>query len=104
MDLKQLEQKLIRAARQHAPPDDVPAGFERRVAAHLRSRVVPDLFSLWSQALWRAAAPCTAIMLCLGAWSWYSQANATPATDWSQDFDTLVLAGIDLDSSNDLSR
>lgn len=63
MDTEPLRQRLIRAARGIAPDDRVPPAFEARVMASLRSRPSPDPISLWTTFLWRAVAPCGAIML-----------------------------------------
>lgn len=104
MDLLELQRKLMAAARENPPGDAVPWAFEKRVMARLGTRVVPDVCSLWSKALWQAAAPCTAIMLLLGAWSWLGPSvPAAPPTsnDWSQDFDNTVLAAAEPEQSAD---
>ena len=91
------------AARSVPLRDEVPYGFERRVLARLPARVAPDFGALWSRALWRACAPCAAITLLLGAWSWVEQ-NAPPPSDWSQDFDNTVLAAAEPEAPLDLLR
>ena len=51
-------------------------------------------------ALWRAAAPCVAIALLLGAWSFFSQSSA-PANDLSQALEQTLLAAVDQDQPAD---
>jgi hypothetical protein len=51
------------------------------------------LWTLWNQALWRAAAPCVALLICLTVWSAISDSSGY-ADNPSEDFETLVLAGI----------
>jgi hypothetical protein len=100
MNLADLERKLIAAARAHPPSDRVPYVFEKRILARLAARPLADGWELWGRALWRAAAPCVAIMLLLGAWSFFSQGRA-PATDLSQDLEQTLLAAVDQDQPAD---
>ena len=93
MNLAELQRKLIAAARVNAPSDHVPFAFEKRVMAHLKGVRMPDELGLWARALWRAAAPCVAIMLALTAWSFFGT-TAAPASDLSQDLDNAVLAAV----------
>ena len=65
MNLAELERKLIAAARANPPSDRVPYAFEKRILARLAARPTLDRWELWGRALWRAAAPCIAIMLLL---------------------------------------
>jgi hypothetical protein len=95
MDLTELERKLMAAARAQSPSEQVPFAFEHRVLARLRARPLPDEWALWARALWRAAAPCLAIMLLLGAWSILIPAGASTAGDLSQDLENTVLAAAD---------
>jgi hypothetical protein len=100
MNLAELERKLIAAARAHPPSDRVPYAFEKRILARLAARPLADGWELWGRALWRAAAPCVAIALLLGAWSFFSQSSA-PANDLSQDLEQTLLAAVDQDQSTD---
>jgi len=95
MNLGQLQQKLIAAARAIPPSEQVPYAFEQRILARLRDCPAADTWELWSRALWRAAAPCVACMLLLGAWSYYVASTRSPQTDLSQQFDNTVLAATD---------
>jgi hypothetical protein len=63
MNLAELHNKLIAAARAHPPADTVPYAFEKRIMARLRGQSVPDGWAAWAGLLWRAAAPCLAIMV-----------------------------------------
>lgn len=100
MNLAALHHKLIAAARRHPPRTAVPYAFETRIMARLRSRAQVDHWAVWARGLWRAVAPCLAIMILLGAWSALAPtASATP--DLSQDFEKTVLAAIDQDQPVD---
>jgi hypothetical protein len=96
MNHVELQKKLIAAARVHAPRDQVPYAFERRVTALLASRVAPDNMALWVHGLWRAAVSCVAITLLLGVWVVFNPATG-PATadDLSQNFENTLLASVD---------
>jgi hypothetical protein len=100
MNLTELERKLIAAARTHPPSDRVPYAFGKRILARLAARPLADGWELWGRALWRAAAPCVAIALLLGAWSFIAQGSA-PANDLSQDLEQTLLASVDQDQSTD---
>jgi hypothetical protein len=92
MNVEELQRKLIAAARALAPSDRVPYAFEQRVLAHLRP--LPDAWAMWSSALWRAAAPCLAIVLLLGIWSWFQPTTPASGTDLSEAFENTVLAAV----------
>ena len=94
MNLVELERKLISAARANPPGDKVPYAFEKRIMAHLAARPALDGWAQWGTALWRATAPCAAIMLLLGVWSFLSP-NGSASTDLSQDFQKTMFAAID---------
>ena len=95
MNLAELERKLLAAARANPPSDRVPYAFEKRIMAHLADRPRADGWELWGRALWRAAAPCVAVMLLLSAWSFFVPNTATPSNDLSQDFENTLLAAVD---------
>ena len=101
MNLAELERKLMAAARANPPSDRVPYAFEKRIMAHLAARPMSDGWELWGRALWRAAAPCVAIMLLLGAWSLFTPQASAPATDLSQDLEQTLLAAVDQDQPAD---
>jgi hypothetical protein len=56
-----------------------------------------DHWFFWARALWRAAAPCVALTLLLGAWSFLGTNNtATSDTEaFSQNFEQIMLAAVD---------
>jgi hypothetical protein len=103
MNHEALEKKLLAAARGQAREERVPYAFEQRVMAVVRSRGVADGWAIWGQALWRAAAPCMALAVVLGAWSWMAP-SASPAGDWSQEFENTLLAVADQDTSAEVIR
>ena len=94
MNLVELQRKLIAAARATPPSDRVPYAFEKRIMALITARSVQDGWALWGKALWRAAAPCVAIMLMLGVWTFFS-ASSRVSPDLSQDFENTMLAAVD---------
>jgi hypothetical protein len=101
MNLAQLERKLLDAARANPPSERVPYAFEKRITALLASRPRLDRWEFWARALWRAAVPCIAIAVLLGAWSWFTPPAGTPANDLSQQLEQTLLAASDQDQSTD---
>ena len=101
MNLAQLERELIAAARANPPSDRVPYAFEKRIMALIAERPVADGWALWGHALWRAAAPCVAIMLLLSAWLWLAPQSSVPAGDLSQELEQTLLAAVDQDQPVD---
>jgi anti-sigma-K factor RskA len=69
MNLNELRRKLLAAARFHAPSAQVPHAFEKRILARLAARPVASLWELWGIALWRAVAPCVAVLVLAGVWT-----------------------------------
>lgn len=90
MNLDNLHNKLIAAARAEQPSDAVPYAFEKRIMARLAEARV-DLLGAWSTALWRAAVACIAVVLLSSAWSVWNGAPQVEA-DFSQEFETAVFA------------
>ena len=101
MDLERLRQKLLSAARAHPPADRVPYAFAKRILARLAPAPVLDLSALWARALWRAAAPCVALTLLLGVWSFVGGQNnssgpgLTDNDDFAQHFERTMLAAVE---------
>ena len=96
MNVEQLQNKLIAAARAEVLDDRVPHAFEKRITALVAARAVPDNLALWVRGLWRAAVSCAAISMLLGAWTLFNPATATTAgDDLSQSFETTLLASVD---------
>jgi hypothetical protein len=95
MNLAELQNKLLAAAR-HQPPDErVPYAFEKRIMAHLAARAVPDRLAIWTGGLWRAAISCLALALVCGAVSFFMPTVTDNGSDLSQDFENTLLASAD---------
>ena len=101
MNLDELQRILIAAARTKTPDDRVPLAFAKRIMARLSARPVLDEWALWARSLWRAAAPCAAIMLLLSAWSFLAPNRAASANDLAQDFENTLLAAVELEQPAD---
>ena len=95
MNLAELHKKLIEAARGTPPSEHVPYAFEKRIMARISAHPVLDAGALWAQALWRATAPCFAIMMLLAAWSFFGTPGTSNAEDLSQAFENTVFAAGD---------
>ena len=104
MNLAQLQLKLIAAARANPPSERVPYAFEKRILARLTAQPILDRWELWGRALWRAAAPCIAIMLLLGAWALFAPQPSAPPNDLSQQLEQTLLAAVDQDQPIDAAR
>ena len=78
MNQEPLRQQLLAVARACPPSDAVPYAFEKRILARLASQPRPDAWAFWTQALWRAAAPCVGIMVLLGAWMYLDNSRGSP--------------------------
>jgi hypothetical protein len=104
MNLAQLQRKLIAVARANPPSERVPYAFEKRILARLAARPIMDRWELWGRALLRAAAPCIAIMLLLGAWALFAPPPNTPTNDLSQQLEQTLLAAVDQDQPIDSAR
>lgn len=94
-----LEQKLIAAARGTTPSDHVPYAFEKRIMARLSGTQPLDAVTLWGRALWRAALPCVAATMLVGAWAYWQGQDGTLKVDLSQELESAVL--VMADSSHD---
>jgi len=85
MNVAELQKKLLAAARVNPPSDNVPYAFEERIMAQLAAKPTFDFLATWNRTLWRAAAPCVAVTLLLGAWTRFAQrtdsSRETLATD-----------------------
>jgi hypothetical protein len=99
MNTEELRKKLLAAARANPPSNHVPLAFEKRVIANLAAKPAADIVALWARALWRAAVPCVAVTVLLGAFSFMptstTTTNATNEEDLSQTFEQTLLASSD---------
>jgi hypothetical protein len=99
MKLSELERELIATARANPPSDRVPYAFEKRIMAGLAHSPAVDQWALWGRALWRAVAPCAAVMVVLAAWSLLTP--RAPSNDLSQALEQTLLAAVDQDQPSD---
>jgi hypothetical protein len=96
MRLNELHDKLIAAARATPLDDRVPYMFEKRIMAKLLAPApVADDWALWGRALWRACAPCVAIMLLMGVWTMSAPQSPEPADNLSQALEDTVVFSTD---------
>lgn len=95
MNIRNIQNNLILAAKSNPPSDRVPYAFEKRIMQRIGSLPKVDVWSLWGQGLWRAVAPCFAIMVLIFAWSTFVQ-KPSPAPELvASDFESTVLAPLD---------
>jgi hypothetical protein len=92
MHLEQLRQRLIGAARGQPLNDRVPYAFEKRIMARLAPHVFVDPWVAWGRALWRAAAPCVAIMCAMTIWTVVSDDLLSSKNSLATDLESTVLA------------
>lgn len=96
MNVAELRQKLIAAARCQAPDERVPYAFEKRVMALIEARAMADRWSVWSKGLWRAAASCVAIAAVAVTVSFFMfDSPSENKDDLSQEFVNTLLASAD---------
>ncbi len=95
MNLDALEKKLLAAARCHPPSEQVPYAFEQRIMARLRGATPLDAWTLWGQALWRAAVTCLVVMLLFSGLTMWSTQRSSSNGDFSRDFEIAVFASAD---------
>jgi hypothetical protein len=95
MNVKELQSRLLAAARKNPPGAEVPYAFEKRIMAHITTALAPpDALTLWARALWRAAASCVAVTLLLSFWSLASLQQSDPPEALLQAFESSVFAGM----------
>jgi hypothetical protein len=100
MNLDHLQQKLLACGPQPiAERLRAVCLREAHYGAPARSAGARSLGTL-GRALWRAAAPCVALMLLFGVWSFVGTNNANPSGmadggDFSQHFEQTMLAAVD---------
>jgi hypothetical protein len=95
MNLVELEKKLLAAAKGNPPSDAAPHAFEQRIMAQLGARPPPDHWAWWSNALWRAVAPCLGVMLLLGAWAIVSGSFGGLGDSLASDLESTLYAAIE---------
>jgi hypothetical protein len=92
MNLNDLLDKLMAAAKKGPPADHVPYAFEKRIMSRLASVAPPNPWALWGGPLWRAAVSCVAITVLCGVWSMASNRQADSPESFSQAFEAAVFA------------
>src|SRR5271170_5021949 len=92
MNINDLHDKLIAAARKNPPSEQVPYAFEKRILSHLAGRPAPDIWALWCRPLWQAALSCVVITVACGVWAYSSRPVPENAGSFSQDFEAAVFA------------
>jgi hypothetical protein len=99
MNVSELHNKVIAAARTLPEDQRVPYGFEKRVMARLMpSARMVDAWTSWSQGLWKAAIACVLVTTCCGAWTVWAHRQPAKA-DFSQEFETAVFASASTDEA-----
>lgn len=98
MNLSELQNKLLDAARRTPPADHVPYAFERRIMARLTAAPRPNEWLAWTRALWFGAAACTAIAVLTSVWVPPAPANGDPSFSAGIE-DTLMAAADEFDSA-----
>ena len=95
MNLTELRKKLLAAARAHPPGGDVPYAFEKRVMARLAEKPALDLFAIWNRTLWQAVAPCLAVTLFFGVWTFLAQRHDNSGETLAADLENSLYAPFD---------
>jgi hypothetical protein len=94
MNADELYRKLIAAARATAPDETVPYAFEKRILARLTSQPIVDRWTFWARALWRATAPCLAIVLLLSIWTMMSNSSNSSLEPLGKVLENTLVAGL----------
>lgn len=89
--LGQLQTTLLQAARNDAPSDRVPYGFEKRIMALLPKTLHADGLAEWTMAFWRAALSSLGVALVIGA------INVSVPSLSSDSGDALEIAAADME-------
>ncbi len=96
MNPDNLKEKLIAAARAATPDDRVPYAFEKRIMARIASQPAAlDVTALWARGLWRAALPCVAITILMGAFSFLPSRQETSDQDLVSAYEEVMTATAD---------
>jgi hypothetical protein len=90
MRIDELQAKLLAAARALPPSGQAPYAFEKRVMAALQAEPALDPWALWSRLLWRAAAPCVAVMVALSVWTVVAQPSSSASASLAADLERTI--------------
>ena len=91
MNLAQLRNKLLAAAKANPPGDAVPYAFEKRILARLTGRPATDDWAQWVRSLWFGAAACSLIALGMCLWAYAPDDEVELAMDFSQTIEQTLL-------------
>jgi hypothetical protein len=100
MNIAELQQQLISAARKQAADDRVPYAFEKRIVALVAGRAAESGRLLWARGLWRAAVSCVVLAVICGVFSLFTPVGTDTGNDLSQDFENTLLASVDQPDTN----
>ena len=95
MSLAELQKKLLAAARSHRPDEHVPYAFEQRIMACLAEKPAGDIFAIWNRTLWQAVAPCVAVMLLLGVWTFLAPRDDNSGETLAADLESTLYSPFD---------
>jgi hypothetical protein len=84
-------EEFVKLARELPRDERVPYAFEKRVMAHLGQMPAPDMLAMWTQALWKAVAPCVGIMLIALVIS-FARTDDSNGNDLQTELDNAVMA------------
>jgi len=93
MNLTELQNKLLAAARQNPPDGQVPYAFEKRIMARLTAAPKPNEWLAWSRALWFGAAACVAVAVLTSVLP--LQATEEEDDSFSEGVEQNILASMD---------
>jgi hypothetical protein len=99
MNLDELQNKLLAAARKHPPGDHVPYAFEQRIMARLAAAPRFDEWAAWARSLWCGAGFCTAVAVLIGVWSFAPDPELDLAAHFAQDLEQTILTPDDAENS-----
>jgi len=100
MNIAELQQHLMRAARNQPADDRVPYAFEKRIMALVAERSAQTGGLIWARGLWRAAVSCVILAVVCGAVSFFTPAATDTGNDLSQDFENTLLASVNQPDTN----
>jgi len=96
MNLDELQNKLMAAARKNPPADQVPYAFEQRIMARLAVAPRLDEWAAWVRSLWYGAAVSVAVAVLMSVWSIAPDADQDLAANFSQDLEKTILSPNDV--------
>ncbi|MCD6339212.1 MAG: hypothetical protein J7M29_07535 [Verrucomicrobia bacterium] len=97
MNAREIEKKLIEAARRIPADERVPYRFERRVMARIQEAGRNEAGTAWAVLWWRTAVSSLALSLLLAFFSLAtrSPAQSSSGTSLAEQFESTMYAAID---------